>query len=186
MLAIQFYCARRWVVSTRLLVLSLRGYILSRQLMGCPAKDFSAEVLTAPPLPLAGFPYRKWAEADIVLVRLHGKMNQPYFYDGNWQTVLSLTDLQQSSLQFTRPAKFFFEGCFACQTGIPAALIAMGAQEVIASTTTTYDNKIRVGPAGKVAGAVLRAWLMGQDVEAALDRANRRQKKYTMKFIRLL
>lgn len=186
MLAIRFYCARRWAVSTRLLVLSLRGYVLSRDLMGCDVEGFSAELFTAPPLTLAGFPYRKWAEADVLYIRLHGVVNQPFLYDGNWQTTLSLSGLQQSGLSFTRPTKVFFEGCFAYQTGIPAALIAMGAQEVIASTTTTWIRRIRAGPSGKIGGAVLRAWLTGQDVQAALDRANRRQAKYGMSFVRLL
>lgn len=110
-------------------------------------------------------------------------LNQPYLYDGNWSTAFSLKALRQSSVQFVRPIRFFFEGCYARQTGIPRQLLEMGASEVVSSRSVTVNNRLRIGPAGDVGFEVVRAWLEEKDVDVALSRVLAKHADREMEFV---
>jgi len=151
------YAAGRWLVSTRRLMQAAEKLL--------PGLD--VDVLTCPPLTAKTFPYERLAEVDVVYFRLHGMPDQPYMYGASFlrpwgETAFSLREFQSKRIMLDG-VKVFFEGCFATQTGIPAAMVEAGAT-VVASTTATKNSPLRIGPAGQIGLAVLKAWLDNQDV----------------------
>lgn len=169
------YTAKRWVVSTRRLFRGLQKLM----------PKLEVDLVTSPPLTGATFDYCLLEQADIVYLRLHGIAEQPYLYGqghrGAWLTALSLECFKRSKLSL--PGNLiFFEGCFAGQTGIPDALLAAGAREIVVSDGETFNRRIRVGPAGKVGEVALLAWMTKRNVEEAVKREIEVQSKYPMRF----
>jgi len=168
------YTARRWLVSSRRLF----------RMVGIDAVE-----LTSPPLFTTTFPYTSLTDYDVVYFRLHGLPDQPYLYGASFlrrwgQTALSLADLKASGVSFQlSPLRVFFEGCYAVQTGIPQAFVELGAREVYAANTNTKNSPLRVGPAGRVGLAVMRAWMRNEDAGRALRVALSDEASTRMRFM---
>ncbi|MHC4088672.1 MAG: hypothetical protein ACYSVY_00060 [Planctomycetota bacterium] len=152
------YTGQRWRVSTL-------------RMLRATGADF--DLLTCPPLSDREFPYRTLPDYDVLYLRLHGLPGQSSLYGSSWRrrwgsNALSVSRFVQSGVAFDRPIRVFFEGCYAAQMRLPALFLEAGAREVVASPTETYNNTIRVGPAGRIGLAVVRAWLRGEDAESVL------------------
>jgi len=135
-------------------------------------RGYKVKVMTAPPFNAETFPYTELAEVDVVYIRLHGIPDQPYLYDGGWNTAFSMDRLVHQVKELPKHPRIFMEGCFGKQTGIPAVLLKLGASEVVASTTETRNRPLTIGDAGKIGLAMLKAWLDGAGESGPLQVAD--------------
>ncbi len=136
------YCAQSWRFSTWLTTLT--------QPLTCP--PVTAETLDLSLL-----------RQPLVYIRLHGMPGQPYLYGDDWQTALSLDQLQSVSLP---GSLVFLEGCYGAL--LSSAFIAAGASAVIGSTQATVGKRYFLGVSSKIGRAWLAAIQRGDTAETAL------------------
>jgi hypothetical protein len=147
------YVAQRWKVSAGL------------ALWGLNVTD--AVLLTSPPFSDEDFPYELLGQHDIVYIRMHGIVGQSYLYNGNWHSAFSKKKFLSVAPNMTG-SKVFLEGCYGMETELPEVFLSLGVEQVVASIDTTYNSRVRVGPAGKIGQKVLAAWINGEDLSGEL------------------
>ena len=135
------YCARSWRIST---------YLTTR-----------VRPITSPPVfyseDLA------WLKAEIVYIRLHGIVDQPYLYNDEWSTALAAKHVEQADFE---GCNVFMEGCHGIQ--FSDAFLTAGASSVTGCSESTWGRKYFLGASSKVGKEWLKRVRAGQTAGRSL------------------
>ena len=139
------YCAQSWRISTFLTTYK--------------------SPMTAPPL-TAGTIDLKNLKAEIVYIRLHGLIGQPFLYgDPRWETALSASQVSDAPEIFSGSI-VYLEGCHGNE--MAQAFLDAGARAVVGDKDTSWGRRFGIGPSSAIGKHWLKQIKQGVSVKNAL------------------